>query len=92
MGIPNSTPTIHVGVAVIPLDGAGLIATVGHGASRRGPNGHRVRAYAVSTLDDVDLAIVGPVFQPGFPDCGPRSTAHWHVTNIVTGDDGTEGQ
>ena len=82
--VHNSTPGIVVGMstAIRTLDSTGLIAMVGHGASKGGVNGNRVRGDVVHAFKDVELALVGPVVQAGLPDGRPRGAALWHVSHV----------
>lgn len=69
-----------------------MIGTGGYGASRRGVEGHPVRAHVVHTLDDVDFALVRPAVQTGLPDRGPGTTSLWHVPNIEAVGDAMQDQ
>lgn len=84
VGVHNSTSGVvgRMSAAIRTLGSAGLIARVGHGASKGGVDGNRVRGDVVHTLKDVKLALVGPVVQTGLPDGRPCSAALWHVPHI----------
>jgi len=71
-----------MGATIRALRTTGLIARVGHAAFKGGVDGNRVRGDVVHTLEDVELALIGPIVQTGLPDGRPCSTALWHVPDI----------
>lgn len=70
-------------ITVLLVDFARLLALDVHGAARVGVQRHLVAVGAlIDRLEDVDLAVVGPVGRVGQPERGPGAAAVGRVADV----------